>query len=63
MYIGYSRSQIRIEEVKLEFIKGGVLMQGICNQSLAANLHFSIIKKQKEKQKNKQANKKHITSI
>ena len=53
MFIGYSRSQIRIEEVKLEFIKGGVLMQGICNQLLAANLHFSIIKKQKEKQKNK----------
>ena len=32
MFVGYSWSQIRIEEIKLEFIEGSVLMQEICNQ-------------------------------
>ena len=32
MFIGYSWSQIRIEEVKLEFNKRNMLLQEVCNQ-------------------------------
>ena len=45
MFVGYSWSQIRIEEVKLEFIRRSVLMQEICNQLYAANLHLFSNKK------------------
>ena len=44
MIVGFSWSQIRIEEVKLEFIRS-VLMQEICNQLYAANLHLFSNKK------------------
>ena len=40
MFVDYSWSQIRIEEVNLEFFKRRVLMQEICNQLCAAILNL-----------------------
>ena len=54
MFVDYSWSQIRIEEVNLEFIKRRVLMQEICNQLCAAILNLFSNKNKTKKQQQQQ---------
>ena len=57
MFVDYSWSQIRIEEVNLEFIKRRVLMQEICNQLWAAILNLFSNKNKTKKQQQQQQQK------
>ena len=57
MFVDYSWSQIRIEEVNLEFIKRRVLMQEICNQLCVAILNFFSNKNKTKKQQQQQQQK------
>ena len=57
MFVDYCWSQIRIEEVNLEFIKRRVLMQEICNQLCAAILNLFSNKNNTEKQQQQQQQK------
>ena len=54
MFVDYSWSQIRIEEVNLEFIKRRVLMQEICNQLCTAILNLFSNKNKTKKQQQQQ---------
>ena len=57
MFVDYCWSQIRIEEVNLEFIKRRVLMQEICNLLCAAILNLFSNKNNTEKQQQQQQQK------
>ena len=61
MFVDYCWSQIRIEEVNLEFIKRRVLMQEICNQLCAAILNLFSNKNKTKKQQQQQQQQKGIS--